>query len=94
MATSTPTPARVLNFDVGRRGGVVALDADTIAVIAGSALLVLSLRAGSSGGGGDGAAVRHVLPSRDGGGIGAVAVHPQRTHFAVAEKCRERAPNM
>jgi len=30
----------------------------------------------------------------DGGGIGAVAVHPSRKFLAVAEKCRHRSPNL
>ncbi len=30
----------------------------------------------------------------DGGGIGAVAVHPSRRFLAVAEKCRHRSPNV
>jgi hypothetical protein len=34
------------------------------------------------------------LPGRDGGGIAAVAVHPNLQLFLVAEKCRSRPPNM
>lgn len=31
---------------------------------------------------------------RDGGGIGAIAVHPQLSFIAVAEECKTRAPNV
>ncbi|WIA29897.1 hypothetical protein OEZ86_012366 [Tetradesmus obliquus] len=32
------------------------------------------------------------LPGRDGGGVAAVAVHPSRQHFLVAERCKSRPP--
>eukprot|EP00892_Ulva_mutabilis_P004788 jgi/Ulvmu1/2681/UM014_0137.1 len=31
---------------------------------------------------------------RDGGGIGAIAVHPEQTYIAIAEQCKHRAPNV
>jgi WD40 repeat protein len=37
---------------------------------------------------------QNFFPSLDGGGIGAIAVHPARNVFAVAEKCSHRAPNV
>jgi hypothetical protein len=77
-------PLRALGFDTGRRGGGVALDAATVALPGGSGVLLLEL-----------ASLRQrLLPARDGGGVGALAVHPQRSCFAVAEKCAECAPNM
>jgi cilia- and flagella-associated protein 44 len=76
--------ARVLGVDVGRRNGLAALDADTVALAAGNAVLLLHLPTMG----------QRLLPTRDGGGVGAIAVHPRGTCFAVAEKCAERAPNM
>ncbi|KAI8470236.1 MAG: hypothetical protein J3K34DRAFT_459006 [Monoraphidium minutum] len=74
----------VLGLDVSRRHNLLALDADTLALAAGNTLLLLHLPT---------MAQRH-LPTRDGGGIGAIALHPRRTHFAVAEKCSQRPPNI
>lgn len=34
------------------------------------------------------------MPGLDGGGIGAIAVHPSRSFLAVAEKCKHRSPNV
>jgi hypothetical protein len=75
---------RLLGLDVARRHSLVALDADTVAVPAGSGVLLLHLPTLG----------QRFLPSRDGGGVGAMAVHPQRRCFAVAEKCPKGAPNM
>jgi hypothetical protein len=74
----------VLGLDMARRHNMVALDGETLALAAGGALLLLHLPSMTQ---------RH-LSSRDGGGIGAVALHPKRTCFAVAEKCQGRPPNM
>lgn len=76
--------AAMLSFDVGRRGCVAALDEGTLAVATGSGIVLLALPSLTQ---------RH-LPSRDGGGVGAIALHPGGACFAVAERCRERAPNM
>jgi len=74
----------VLGFDLHRRHNLLVLDSDTLAVAAGSVVLLLHLPSMTQ---------KH-LSTKDGGGVGAIALHPQRTHFAVAEKCRHRAPNM
>lgn len=74
----------VLGVDLSRRHGLVALDADTLALVAGSGVLLLHLPT----------MAQRLLPSRDGGGVGAIALHPRRSCFAVAEKCQQRAPNM
>ncbi|GBF92887.1 hypothetical protein Rsub_05723 [Raphidocelis subcapitata] len=83
-AVNAPQPALFLGFDAGRRNNVAALDDETIALVAGAGVVLLHLPSGSQ---------RH-LPSRDGGGVGALAVHPARTCFAVAEKRRDGPPNI
>ena len=37
---------------------------------------------------------RVYVPSLDGGGVGAVTVHPSLKYFAVGERCSHRAPNI
>jgi hypothetical protein len=74
----------VLGFDLSRRHNLVALDSETLAIAAGAGVLLLHLPTMRQ---------RH-LPARDGGGVGAVAVHPKGAAFAVAEKRRDHAPNM
>lgn len=76
--------ASVLGFDLSRRHSLVALDATTVALPAGAGALLLSLPG----------LERRLLPGRDGGGVGALAAHVGAGVFAVAEKCRERPPNM
>jgi hypothetical protein len=83
-AVTPPQPAAFLGFDAGRRNSVAALDDETIALVAGAGVFLLHLPTGGQ---------RH-LRSRDGGGVGALAVHPQRTCFAVAEKRRDGPPSM
>ena len=82
--SSSCSVASVLAWDLSKRNNLVALDDDTVAVAAGGVLLIIHLPTMSQ---------RH-LQSLEGGAIGAVTVHPQRTCFAVAEACRDRAPNM
>lgn len=74
----------ILGFDLSKRHNLVALDDQTIAMAAGNNVLLLDLAT----------LQQRYLPARDGGGIGAVALHPKRSCFAVAEKCREHAPSM
>nr|A8J1V4.1 RecName: Full=Cilia- and flagella-associated protein 44 [Chlamydomonas reinhardtii] len=68
----------VHGLDTHRRNNLVLLDEDTAASCIAGQLVLLSLSTGA----------RRYLPGRDGGGVGAVAVHPSRTLLAVGEKAR------
>lgn len=74
----------ILSTSASKCANLHMLDDQTLAMAAGCAVLLLHLPTMQ----------QHFLPSRDGGGVAAVAVHPDRKLFLVAEKCRSRAPNM
>lgn len=74
----------VLSLAASKRSNLHLLEDGTLAMAAGCAVLLLHLPTMQ----------QRFLPGRDGGGVAAVAVHPNRQLFLVAEKCRSRAPNM
>ncbi|KAF8073262.1 ABCG35 [Scenedesmus sp. PABB004] len=81
-----PLPAlrRVLSLDGAKRNNLHLLDDDTLLLAAGSVVLLLHVPTLQQ---------RH-LPSRDGGGVAAVAAHPSGQRFLVAEKRRRGAPGI
>ncbi|KAL6756288.1 hypothetical protein V8C86DRAFT_2652820 [Haematococcus lacustris] len=74
----------LLSLDAQRRNNLAWVEEDTLAVVAGNNVVFLKLPA----------MTQTYLAGVDGGGIGALAVHPSRKFLAVAEKCRHRAPNL
>lgn len=74
----------VLSSSAIKRANLHVLDDGALAIAAGCAVLFLQLPSMQ----------QRFLPGRDGGGVAAVAVHPSRKLFLVAEKCRSRPPNM
>jgi hypothetical protein len=74
----------VLSSSASKRTNLHVLDDGTLAIAAGCAVLFLQLPSMQ----------QRFLLGRDGGGVAAVAVHPSRKLFLVAEKCRSRPPNM
>jgi hypothetical protein len=87
---SQPSPPQqlglqhVLSVAAAKRGNLYLLDDKTLVMAAGCVVLLLHVPSGR----------QRYLPARDGGGIGALAVHAGRQLLLVAEKCRTRAPNM
>lgn len=74
----------ILGLDSYRRNCFALITDDMIITASGSSVILLNLNT----------MAKTYLHGLDGGGIGAVAVNPQRTVFAVAEKCRYRSPNV
>lgn len=74
----------VLSLAASKRANMHLLDSETLVMAAGCSVLLLHMPTMQ----------QRFLPGRDGGGVAAVAVHPGRKRFAVAEKCRSRPPNM
>ncbi|KAG2482730.1 hypothetical protein HYH03_018361 [Edaphochlamys debaryana] len=68
----------VLGLDTHRHHNALLIDEDTLVSAIGSHVVLLSLSTGQ----------RRYLRGLDGGGVGAVAVHPSRTLLAVGEKAR------
>ena len=74
---SFPRPSLLrVQADFARHNNVHALDADTVVYAVGNAVRVHSISSGR---------MRYAL-GREGGGVGAIAVHPSREFFAVAER--------
>ncbi len=69
----------VHGLDTHRRNNALLIDDDTLVSAIGSHVLFVSLSTGA----------RRYLKGVDGGGVGAVAVHPSRTLLAVGEKARD-----
>ncbi|MEW5304835.1 MAG: hypothetical protein WDW36_007418 [Sanguina aurantia] len=84
VPASAVTVTAILGLDSFRRNSLALIADDVIITASGSSVILLDLKTMA-------AAYLHGL---DGGGIGAVAVNPRRTAFAVAEKCRHRSPNV
>ncbi|XP_041825763.1 cilia- and flagella-associated protein 44 isoform X2 [Melanotaenia boesemani] len=63
-------------YDSGRRGNLKLLDEKTLIFIAGNLLVLLDISTKE----------QRFLRSCSGGGIGAIAMHPTKKYFAVAEK--------
>ncbi|XP_064136571.1 cilia- and flagella-associated protein 44 [Loxodonta africana] len=63
-------------YDCTKRANLQLLDSSTLMYIAGNQLILLDLKTKK----------QTYLRSSSGGGIGVVGVHPNKTHFAVAEK--------
>lgn len=74
----------ILSLDASKRNPVHFLTSHTIITFCGSTVVILDTTTNE----------KQYLWGKDEGGIGAVAVHPARELFAVAEKCRTRAPNV
>ncbi|KAK9811670.1 hypothetical protein WJX72_008037 [[Myrmecia] bisecta] len=74
----------MLSFDSQKRNNLHVLDSNTLLLSAGCSVVLLDLQTRQ----------QHYFRGRDGGGIGAIAVHPSRQFFAVAEKCQYRPPNI
>ncbi|GIM11863.1 hypothetical protein Vretimale_15319 [Volvox reticuliferus] len=68
----------VLGLDTHRHNNALVIDDDTLVTCVGSHLVFVSLSSDR----------RRYLRGLDGGGVGAVAVHPSRTLLAVGEKAR------
>ena len=75
--------AQVNHLVSSKRHNLLPLDADTALTSAGNAVILLSVQDGSM----------RLLPGLDGGGIGALAVHPCESLFLVAEQRKTGAPN-
>ncbi|XP_077985504.1 cilia- and flagella-associated protein 44-like isoform X2 [Glandiceps talaboti] len=69
-------------YDCKKRSNLQMLDPNTVIFAAGNIVEILNLQTKE----------QQYLRTSSGGGIGAIAVHPERTHFAVAEKGKE--PNI
>lgn len=74
----------ILSLDASKRNPVHFLTPQTIVTFCGSTVVILDTATSE----------QQYLWGKDQGGIGAVAVHPSRELFAVAEKCSTRAPNV
>jgi hypothetical protein len=74
----------ILSLAANKRSNLHLLEDGTLVMAAGCAVLLLHIPTMQ----------QQFLPGRDGGGVAAVAVHPNRQLFLVAEKCRTRPPNM
>lgn len=74
----------ILSVAANKRSNLHLLEDGTLVMAAGCAVLLLHIPTMQ----------QRFLPGRDGGGVAAVAVHPNRQLFLVAEKCRSRPPNM
>ncbi|EFJ51830.1 hypothetical protein VOLCADRAFT_103323 [Volvox carteri f. nagariensis] len=68
----------VLGMDTHRHNNALLLDEDTLVTCIGSHVVFVSLNTSH----------RRYLRGLDGGGVGAVAVHPSRTLLAIGEKAR------
>ncbi|GLC74134.1 Cilia- and flagella-associated protein 44 [Pleodorina starrii] len=71
----------VLGLDTHRHNNALLIDDDTLVTCIGSHVVFVSLSSDR----------RRYLRGLDGGGVGAVAVHPSRTLLAVGEKARSGA---
>jgi hypothetical protein len=86
VAAADPTASllQVISFNAAKRNNLHLLDDDTLLMSVGCMVLLLHLPTMK----------QRWLPGRDGGGVAAVAVHPSKQHFLVAERCKSRPPNM
>ncbi|XP_053530993.1 cilia- and flagella-associated protein 44 isoform X1 [Ictalurus punctatus] len=66
-------------YDCRRRGNLQLLDEDTLAFVAGNVLVLLDMNTKQ----------QRYIPSRSGGGIGAIMPHPSLRYFAMAEKGKQ-----
>ncbi|XP_028931006.1 cilia- and flagella-associated protein 44 isoform X2 [Ornithorhynchus anatinus] len=66
-------------YESSKRENLQLLDPETFLYVAGNQLVILNLKTKE----------QKYLRSTGGGGIGSIAVHPAKTHFAVAEKGRK-----
>lgn len=83
-ADPTASLLQVISFNAAKRNNLHLLDDDTLLMGVGCMVLLLHLPTMK----------QRWLPGRDGGGVAAVAVHPSRQHFLVAERCKSRPPAM
>jgi len=75
---------QVYGADFGRHNNIHVLDNDTIVYAIGNAVRIHNVTTGS---------MRYIY-GRDGAGVGAVAVHPSRSHIAIAERNYVGGPNI
>jgi hypothetical protein len=80
----TASLLQIISFSAAKHNNLHLLDDDTLLMGVGCMVLLLHLPSMK----------QRWLPGRDGGGVAAVAVHPSRQHFLVAERCKNRPPNM
>jgi WD40 repeat protein len=66
-----------------KRNNLAYLDSSTVLTSAGNTAILYRPSDGSM----------TFLPGLDGGGVGAIAVHPTEPYFVVAEQCKTHAPN-
>ena len=79
--------ARILAADhlvASKRNNILLAKQNTLVTSAGNSIIFYDIVTGAK---------TYVL-GRDGGGIGAIAVHPTESFIAVAEQCKLRAPNV
>lgn len=67
-----------------KRNNVLVVNSDTLVTSVGNSVVFLNTTSRT----------KKYLSGRDGGGIGAIAVHPVEPWIAVAEQCKVRAPNV
>ena len=80
---SAPT-TKILSLESHKRNNIAYIEDDVLVTSAGNNVVFLHLPD----------LAKRYMAGLDGGGIGAIAVHPSRKFLAVAEKCRHRAPNV
>lgn len=73
----------ILSLDASKRNPIHFLSSDVVLLFCGSTLVLFNLND----------LKQEYIWGRDGGGIGAVAMHPSRTLFCVAEKSCLGSPN-
>jgi len=75
---------QVASINTRRHNNLHLIDDETLIMACGSVVMLVHIPTKQ----------QRYLAGRDGGGIAAIAVHPSRQHFLVAEKCKTRPPNM
>jgi len=83
LQEAVPT-AQILSLESHKRNNIAYIEDDVLVTSAGNNVVFITLSD----------MTMKYMPGIDGGGIGAIAVHPSRKFLAVAEKCRHRAPNV
>ena len=85
LSTQEAVPtSHLLSLDAHKPNNIFYIQDDVVVTTSGCNVVFLNLTT----------MTQKLFPGLDGGGIGAVAVHPSRKVFAVAEKCRHRSPNV
>jgi hypothetical protein len=74
----------ILGQDLHKRNNLLQLSGSVMLTSAGNVAIIWDTDSGQ----------RTLLPCRDGGGVGALAVHPSRKLFAVGGKARTGSPTI